>query len=177
MAHIEGPKYQRLNDLRVIFLFTFIVQYFCMLLVFSYDNIVRTSFMITVTEISAWLIQFCGLFAETSFSNIEYGFTELKLQNTTYRVHDKCAGLPLVLLVTAAVGALPAKAHLRILGFVTMATMAGLVASLRIVILGWVAEFRLELFEIFHTYIMEVFTVVLCVALFALWGRILRQLT
>ena len=58
-----------------------------------------------------------------------------------------------------------------------MATMAGFVASLRIVILGWVAEFRLDLFEIFHTYIMEVFTVVLCVALFALWGRILRQFT
>ena len=177
MAHTKGTRFHRLNDLRVIFLFTFIVQYICMLLVFSYDNIVRTSFMITVTEISAWLIQLCGLFAETSFSHIESGFTELKLRNTIYRVHDKCAGLPLVLLVTAAVGALPAKAHLKLLGLATMATMAGLVASFRIVILGWVAEFRLDLFEIFHTYIMEVFTVVLCVALFDFWGKILRQLT
>ena len=147
-----------------------------MLLIFSYGNPVGTSFMITVTEMSAWLIQLCGLFAETFFANIEAGFTELKLRNTTYRVHYKCAGLPLVLLVTAAVGALPAKAHLRLLGFATMGTLASCVAALRIVILGWVAEFRIDLFEVFHTYIMEVITVILGIALFALWGIFLRHL-
>ena len=92
-------------------------------------------------------------------------------------MHEKCTSLPLVLLVATAVGAVPARVKLRLIGVVTMIAIAIVVACLRIVILGLVAEYNLDLFHIFHTYIMEVITVGFGISLLMLWSKLIHRLT
>ena len=76
--------------------------------------------MIRVTNISAAMMETMGLHAEASAATIGEGFTEIRLRGVLYRVHEKCTGLPLVLLVAAAVAAVPARIHQRLIGVLTM---------------------------------------------------------
>ena len=147
-----------------------------MLLLFHHETKIHSGLLILVTKVSVWLIELSGLFAEASFSGVYEGYTQIKLRQTIYRVHDKCAGLPLIATLAASVGALPTKWTLRALGFTTMAIIAALVASLRIALLGWVAEYQIESFDFYHTYLMEVLTLFICVSLFAGWARFLQKI-
>lgn len=165
------------SDPRASYLICFIGTYLTLVTFSFYADSVRSAFMVLVTYSSAAMIEAWGLFAEASAANLAEGFTEIKLRGATYRVHEKCTGLPLVLLVAAAVGAVPTQAYLRLIGVAAMITIAIVVACLRIVILGLVAEYNPDLFDIFHTYIMEVITVGFGISLLTLWCQLIHRLT
>jgi len=161
----------RFSDL-IYFIGTYLI-----LITFFYADSVRSTFMVVVTYSSAAMIEALGLLAEASAATLAEGFTEIKLRGTIYRVHEKCTGLPLILLVAAAVGAVPARAKLRLIGVVTMIAIASVVACLRIVLLGLVAEYNLDLFDIFHSYIMKAITVGFGISLLMLWSKLIHRPT
>ena len=57
-----------------------------------------------------------------------------------------------------------------------MVVVTSAIACMRILILGLVAEFGNNAFEIFHTYIMEVLTVALGISILTFWCRMVARL-
>ena len=163
-------------DPRISFLIIFIGIYLFLSSVFLLLEPLRSTFMIWVTYGSAALMQIIGLHAEASTATLAQGFTEIRLRGVLYQVHEKCTGLPLVLLVAAAVAAVPASIHHRLAGAAAMVVVTSAIACMRILILGLVAEFGNNAFEIFHTYIMEVLTVALGISILTFWCRMVARL-
>ncbi len=123
-----------------------------------------------VTSGAAFALLNLGFVAQVYSQATDVGYAELHFNSTIYRVNEDCTGLSLVLLVAAAVVAMPAPLAIRISGLVLMSITAGLIGGMRIVILGCIAEYQAALFELFHTYLMEVTTVGAMLWIFTWWG-------
>ena len=124
-----------------------------------------------VTSGAAFALLNLGFVAQVYSQATDVGYAELHFNSTIYRVNEDCTGLSLVLLVAAAVVAMPARLAIRISGLVLMSIIAGLIGGMRIVVLGCVAEYQADLFELFHTYLMEVTTVGAMLWIFTGWGN------
>ena len=112
-----------------------------------------------VTHAAAVLLSSIGFMADVFPQAAHIGYTEIRFNSTVYRVNEDCTGLSLVMLVAAAVVAIPASLRLRFLGVALMSLLAAFIGCIRIVILGCVAEYQGHIFHFFHTYLMEVATV------------------
>ena len=112
-----------------------------------------------VTQAAAVLLSSIGFMADVFPQAAHIGYTEIRFNSTVYRVNEDCTGLSLVMLVAAAIVAIPAPLRLRILGVALMGLLAAFIGCIRIVILGCVAEYQGHIFHFFHTYLMEVATV------------------
>ena len=124
-----------------------------------------------VTEGAGLILSHLGFFTEVSALALASGYAEIHFNSTVYRVNEDCTGLSLVLLVAAAIVAIPAPLRIRIWGVVLMSILAGYTGCMRIVVLGCVAEYQADLFELFHTYMMEVTTVGAMLWIFTGWGN------
>ena len=145
---------------------------YCLLMVFvSCVPSISHHFTDVVTAGAAFALSNLGFVAEVYSQATDVGYAELHFNTTIYRVNEDCTGLSLVLLVAAAVVAMPARLAIRISGLVLMSIIAGLIGGMRIVVLGCVAEYQADLFELFHTYLMEVTTVGAMLWIFTGWGN------
>ena len=122
-----------------------------------------------VTEGAGLILSHLGFFTEVSALALASGYAEIHFNSTVYRVNEDCTGLSIILLVVAAIVAIPTPLRLRILGVVLMGFLAASIGCMRIVILGFVAEFHTDLFNLFHTYLMEVATVGAMLWIFTIW--------
>ena len=124
-----------------------------------------------VTQAAAVLLSSIGFMADVYPQAAHIGYTEIRFNSTVYRVNEDCTGLSLVLLVAAAIVAIPAPLRIRIWGVVLMSFLAAFIGCMRIVVLGCVAEYQADLFHLFHTYLMEVATVGAMLWIFTGWGN------
>ena len=152
------------------FLGMFFFGYCALVIILSFLPDVCQKFTVVVTESAGMLLSCLGFVAEVSSHPIaNNGYAELQFNSTIYRVNEDCTGLSLVVLVAAAVAAVPARWHVRFLGILAMSLIAVIIGCLRIVILGCVAEYHSDIFHVFHTYIMEVATIGCGLWILATW--------
>ena len=143
---------------------------YCLLVVFvSCLPSISHHFTDVVTAGAAFALSTLGFVAEVYSQATHVGYAEIHFNSTVYRVNEDCTGLSLVLLVAAAIVAIPAPLGIRIWGVVLMSIVAGLIGCMRIVVLGCVAEYQADLFHLFHTYLMEVATVGAMLWIFTIW--------
>ena len=122
-----------------------------------------------VTQAAAVLLSSIGFVADVYPQAAHIGYAEIRFNSTVYRVNEDCTGLSLVMLVAAAVVAIPAPLRLRISGVALMGLLAASIGCMRIVILGCVAEYQTHIFHLFHTYFMEVATVGIGLWILTVW--------
>ena len=125
-----------------------------------------------VTHAAAVLLSSVGFVADVYPQSAHIGYAEIRFNSTAYRVNEDCTGLSLVMLVAAAIVAIPAPLRLRILGVGLMGILAAFIGCMRIVILGCVAEYQGHMFHFFHTYLMEVVTVGIGLWILLFWFNI-----
>ena len=128
-----------------------------------------------VTEGAGLILSHLGSFAKVSTLAISSGYAEIRFTSTTYRVNEDCTGLSVVLLVVAGIAAIPAPMRLRALGLIVMSLFAATIGCLRIVILGYVAEYDVGIFPLFHSYVMEVATVGVALWIVMIWFNFTAQ--
>ena len=144
---------------------------YCFLVVFVVGiPLISHHFTDLVTHGAAIALSNFGFVTEVYSQAAHSGYAEIRFNSTVYRVNEDCTGLSLVLLVVAAIAALPAPLRIRILGVVFMGFLAASIGCMRIVILGFVAEYQADLFHLLHTYLMEVATVGAMLWIFTIWS-------
>ena len=149
-----------------------LVGSYCLLVVFvSSVPSISHHFTDLVTTGAAFALSNLGFVAEVYSQATHVGYSEIHFNSTVYRVNEDCTGLSLVLLVAAAIVAIPAPLRIRIWGVVLMSFLAAFIGCMRIVVLGCVAEYQADLFHLFHTYLMEVATVGAMLWIFTGWGN------
>ena len=149
-----------------------LVGSYCLLVVFvSSVPSISHHFTDLVTTGAAFALSNLGFVAEVYSQATHVGYAEIHFNSTVYRVNEDCTGLSLVLLVAAAIVAIPAPLRIRIWGVVLMSFLAAFIGCMRIVVLGCVAEYQADLFHLFHTYLMEVATVGAMLWIFTGWGN------
>ena len=128
-----------------------------------------------VTEGAGVILSHLGFLADVYALALDKGYAEIRFNSTIYRVNEDCTGLSLVLLVAAGVAAIPAPLGFRLLGLILMSLFAAAIGCLRIVILGCVAEYHAGIFQLFHTYVMEVATVGIGLWILTIWFNLMAQ--
>ena len=151
------------------YLILFIGTYHILAAFIMYAPSVSHHFTFHVTMIATTVLKGLGFTAEIypQVSHVEY--TEIRFESTIYRVNEECTGLYLIMLVIAAVIAVPTALPLRIFGIILTGFIAACIGCMRIVILGCIAEYQAHIFHLFHTYLMEVATIGFCVVILAVW--------
>ena len=145
---------------------------YCFLVVFlATSPSISHHFTNLVTTGAAVVLSNLGFVADVYLQTTHSGYAEIRFNSTVYEVNEDCTGLSLVLLVAAAIVAIPVPLRLRILGVVLMGFLAAFVGCMRIVILGCVAEYQTDLFDLFHTYLMEVATVGIGLWMLLFWFK------
>ena len=136
---------------------------------------VSHQFTVFVTKAAGLILALLGFVGEVSSEAIAYGYAEIRFNSTTYRVHEECTGIYLILLVGSAIIAVPSRFHFKFVGLILGSVVAAVIGCLRIVVLGCVAEYHNSIFHLFHTYIMEVVTVGLGLWILTIWFSFTSQ--
>ncbi len=151
------------------YLILFISTYHILAAFIMYAPSVSHHFTFHVTMITTTILKGLGFTAEIFPQGSHVEYTEIRFESTIYRVNDECTGLYLIMLVIAAVIAVPTALPLRIFGIILTGFIAACIGCMRIVILGCIAEYQPHIFHLFHTYLMEVATIGFCVVILAVW--------
>ena len=151
------------------YLILFIGTYHILAGFIIYAPSVSHHFTFQVTNIATTVLKGLGFTAEIypQVSHVEY--TEIRFESTIYRVNEECTGLYLIMLVIAAVVAVPTALPIRIFGIILTGFIAACIGCVRIVILGCIAEYQAHIFHLFHTYLMEVATIGICAVILSVW--------
>ena len=122
-----------------------------------------------VTRGAALALSNLGFVADVDSQATHIGYAEIHFNPTVYRVNEDCAGLSLVLLLAAAIVAIPSPVRLGTLGVVLTSFLAASIGCMRIVVLGCIAEYQADLLHLFHTYLMEMTRVDAMLWIFTTW--------
>ena len=143
---------------------------YCFLVAFA-AAIPSISYQFTslVTHAAAVLLSSVGFVADVYPQAAHIGYAEIHFNPTVYRVNEDCAGLSLVLLLAAAIVAIPSPVRLGTLGVVLTSFLAASIGCMRIVVLGCIAEYQADLLHLFHTYLMEMTRVDAMLWIFTTW--------
>ena len=151
------------------YLILFIGTYHIFSALLIYAPSLSHHFTFQVTKIATTILKGLGFTAEMYPQVLHVEYTEIRFESTIYRVNEECTGLHLIMLVIAAVIAVPTDLSLRIFGIILTGFIAASIGCMRIVILGCIAEYQAHIFHLFHNYLMEVATIGICVVILAAW--------
>lgn len=146
-----NPPWQK--ALRFCGLFVLYLGLFALIFEYLQLFFVRT-YMYPVSTSAAFLLNGIGIEATLDSRSLLSGFCDLVIGGAVYRIIHECTGIFALLTFLALMLAYPASTSQKVQGAILGIPAFFAYSSLRLVVLGMVANLRPEWVETFHLYMM-----------------------